>query len=152
MMFKKKRKLSVDIPTASMGDIVFLLLIFFMVTTVFNNEMGLQIVLPEDSKEEIKVKSETIVKVRIDRFGNVKASYFVDGTEITEPVEWRNVSDKTMEILEKDVEEKLIFSIIPTRLAKYEYMIRVFDQLKIAFEKSGRTERISLSPAEDDED
>jgi len=151
-MKRKKMQASTDIPTTSMGDIVFLLLIFFLVTTVFNNEMGLQIILPEESKEEVKVKSEDIVKVRIDKMGNVKMHYYTGGEEITVPVDWQEVSDKTIEILNQDEENKLIFSIIPTRSAKYEYMVRTFDQLKIAFEETGEKERISLSPAEDDEE
>lgn len=151
-MKRKKMQAATDIPTTSMGDIVFLLLIFFLVTTVFNNEMGLQIILPEESKEEIKVKSKDIVKVRIDKMGNVKLNYYVQGEPTTVPVDWRDVSDKVIEILNADTEDKLIFSIIPTRSAKYEYMVRTFDQLKIAFEKTGDKERISLSPAEDDEE
>ena len=34
MKFSKKTKISSEIPTASMPDIIFMLLIFFMVTTV----------------------------------------------------------------------------------------------------------------------
>ncbi len=152
MLLKPRKVSKPDIPTSSMGDITFLMLIFFLVTTVFNNEMGLQIVLPEDSQEEIKVKTENIVKVRIDRFGNVKITYSKDGQEVTDPVEWNKVSDKVADLLMQDKEDKLVFSIIPTRSARYEFMIRVFDQLKIAFEKTKKKERISLSPAEDDEE
>jgi biopolymer transport protein ExbD len=36
-----------SIPTSSMADIAFLLLIFFLVTTVFPRDKGLPIVLPE---------------------------------------------------------------------------------------------------------
>ena len=46
MEFKKKSKASEDIPTASMPDIVFMLLLFFMVTTVFRSSTGLPIDLP----------------------------------------------------------------------------------------------------------
>lgn len=151
-MLRKKRKVGMpDIPTSSMGDITFLMLIFFLVSTVFNNEMGLQLVLPEDSQEEIKVKSESIVKVRINKFGDVAMTYFVQGTETTEKLDWDNVTDKAVSLLATDTESSLIFSIIPTRSAKYEYMVRVFDQLKIAFQKADKKEKISLSPAEDDE-
>ena len=46
MAFKKKSKAFTDIPTASMPDIVFMLLLFFMVTTVFRQFTGLPIDLP----------------------------------------------------------------------------------------------------------
>jgi len=45
---QKKAKVSDEIPTSSMADIAFLLLIFFLVTTVFPKDKGLAIVLPEE--------------------------------------------------------------------------------------------------------
>lgn len=143
-MFKRKKTVSSpDIPTASLGDITFLMLIFFLVTSSFSTEMGLQIVLPEESKETITMLSKNIVHVRINKFGDVRVE--------DEPVEWIKLSDKAIEMLEKPNGDSLVFSIIPTRMAKYDYMIRVFDQLKIAFDKTEMKEKISLSPAEDDE-
>jgi len=52
MKFKAKTKVSSEIPTASMPDIIFMLLIFFMVTTVFREYEGLNIFLPEAKKIE----------------------------------------------------------------------------------------------------
>jgi len=46
-----------------------------------------------------------------------------------------------MDLLKQPNGDSLIFSIIPTRSAKYDYMIRVFDQLKIAFEKTQKKEK-----------
>ena len=43
MKFKRERP-SDEIPTSSMADIAFLLLIFFLVTTVFPKDKGLSIV------------------------------------------------------------------------------------------------------------
>ena len=51
-IMKRKQKVSDEIPTASMADIAFLLLVFFLTTTVFNEERGLPIVLPEQSEEQ----------------------------------------------------------------------------------------------------
>ena len=48
---KKKSKVSDDIPTSSMADIAFLLLIFFLVTTTFPKDKGLAVVLPEPGEE-----------------------------------------------------------------------------------------------------
>lgn len=46
MKFEKKNKIEPGIPLASLPDIVFLLLIFFMVVSVFKEFRGLQITLP----------------------------------------------------------------------------------------------------------
>lgn len=50
MEFKKKTKISSEIPTSSMPDIVFMLLLFFMVTTVFRQFSGLPLELPTAKK------------------------------------------------------------------------------------------------------
>lgn len=43
MILRKREARAAEIPTASMADIAFLLIIFFMLTTVFATEKGLQI-------------------------------------------------------------------------------------------------------------
>ncbi len=60
-LLQKKSKVSDEIPTASMADIAFLLLIFFLITTVFDEEKGLPIVLPEAQAEEVEVSQKNII-------------------------------------------------------------------------------------------
>ena len=52
MKFQKKQQSMEGIPTASMPDIVFMLLIFFMVTTVLKKFDGLPLDLPHARKIE----------------------------------------------------------------------------------------------------
>ena len=52
MEFKKKSKADAGIPTASMPDIIFMLLIFFMVSTVFKEYRGIPVRLPAARKIE----------------------------------------------------------------------------------------------------
>ena len=52
MKFEAKTKVSSDIPTASMPDIIFMLLIFFMVTTVLREYEGLNVFLPQAKRIE----------------------------------------------------------------------------------------------------
>ena len=52
MRFNRKIKLETEIPTASMPDIIFMLLIFFMVTTVLREYSGLPISLPKAKRIE----------------------------------------------------------------------------------------------------
>ncbi len=57
MKFNKKTKISSEIPTASMPDIIFMLLVFFMVTTVLKEYSGLPVNLPKAKRIE-KLKSK----------------------------------------------------------------------------------------------
>jgi len=52
MKINRKTKLETEIPTASMPDIIFMLLIFFMVTTVLREYSGLPISLPKAKRIE----------------------------------------------------------------------------------------------------
>jgi len=52
LKFNKKSKAEAGIPTASMPDIIFMLLIFFMVTTVFKEFRGIPVRLPAARKIE----------------------------------------------------------------------------------------------------
>jgi len=57
---KRKTKISSEIPTASMPDIIFMLLIFFMVTTVLRKYSGLPVELPRAKRiEKLKSKRHT---------------------------------------------------------------------------------------------
>jgi biopolymer transport protein ExbD len=58
------------IPTSSMGDIAFLLLIFFMVTTIFREESGLPVELPRAEAGE-EVNRELVSNIYINRVGQI---------------------------------------------------------------------------------
>ncbi len=68
MEFKKKSKVNVAIPTASMPDIIFMLLIFFMVATVIKQYSGLKVKLPDASKiQKIEGSKRHISTIWLDR-------------------------------------------------------------------------------------
>lgn len=73
MNFRSKRPDDTEISMAPMVDIVFLLLIFFMVTTTFNREAEIQIELPEATGKPLP-KEEFILDISIDNQGR----YFVN--------------------------------------------------------------------------
>ena len=57
MNFQKKNKAKAEIPSASLPDIIFMLLIFFMVCTVFKEFRGIPIITPAArSTEKIETK------------------------------------------------------------------------------------------------
>ena len=60
MNFSRKTQLSSEIPPSSMPDIIFMLLIFFMVTTVLREYSGLPVNIPKAEKiEKLKGKRHT---------------------------------------------------------------------------------------------
>jgi biopolymer transport protein ExbD len=54
MKFEMKRKLQANIPTATMSDIVFMLILFFLTVSVLKNYTGLPVILPDADLEVIR--------------------------------------------------------------------------------------------------
>ena len=71
MRLKRKREVKAMIPTASMSDIAFLLIIFFMLTTVFRKELGLKVILPTAKTTKRILKSRDLANIYIDREGRI---------------------------------------------------------------------------------
>ena len=137
-ILRKKTGVTGEIPTSSMADIAFLLLVFFLVTTVFEEEKGLPIVLPEQG-QEVEVSQKNVLHLLIQPDGIVdvrrgespqvqRASY----TEISQI--WR---------LEVSQNPNLIAAVKTSPNASYRHMINVLDELQTA-----GAERIALQQLE----
>jgi len=79
MNFRNQREESPDINLTPLIDVVFLLLIFFMVSTTFNKESEIQIDLPEASGDK-PIKQEFVVEISIDGLGR----YFVNDRRLVD--------------------------------------------------------------------
>src|SRR2546422_6464364 len=62
---KRKRRVGIRIDMTRMVDVAFLLLIFFMVTTVFRTPQALEINLPPDKDVQIQVAESKVLTVRV---------------------------------------------------------------------------------------
>ncbi len=66
--FSRKSQASSNVPDSSMADIAFLLLIFFMVTTVFQKDRERDIVWPEaEATQKIDEKLKNILNIWVQR-------------------------------------------------------------------------------------
>jgi biopolymer transport protein ExbD len=134
MIIGKKKETNVEIPSASLADIVFLLLIFFLVTTSIDTEKGLDLVLPPPGDTEVKIPKKNIANLFINASGEAMLdNEIIDVREIS-----RLIKDKLFE------NPLLIVSLKTHKDSDYNVYIHVLDQLKKAEAK-----RISL--AEPDE-
>jgi biopolymer transport protein ExbD len=64
------RRAPADINLTPLIDVVFLLLIFFMVSTTFKDEARLRVQLPEAQGEEIPSEEPEMIRLVIDRTGS----------------------------------------------------------------------------------
>jgi biopolymer transport protein ExbD len=121
LLGKKKKDKDVEIPSASLSDIVFLLLIFFLVTTSIDTEKGLDLVLPEIG-DDIEVSKKNLSNLLVNATGQV----LLDGELLEVNEIGRIVKEKLYE------NELLIISVKTDKATKYETYVEVLDQLKKA--------------------
>lgn len=126
MKVDRKARVTDEIPASSMSDIAFLLLVFFLVTTAFSTEKGMQLQLPEMESLEAKVSSQNMLKLEVRANGQVYVGY---GTERT-PMPVPAIAPFVRSEIEKNPE--LICSVKTDDNALYEMMIDVLDELKKA--------------------
>jgi len=131
---KKKSKVSDKVPSSSMADIAFLLLIFFLVTTTFPKDKGLAIVLPEEGGE-VAVSSQNILHIIIQPNGLIEVKRGESQQVQTTP------ASGVEAIWRQDVtaNPNLIAAVKTHPSAPYKFMVDVLDALHTA-----GAERISL--------
>jgi biopolymer transport protein ExbD len=133
-ILNKKSKVSDDIPSSSMADIAFLLLVFFLVTTTFPKDSGLAVVLPE-AEVEVEVSQRNVLHITVQPNGTVQLK--------------RGESENISTITAREVEAiwrtevaqnpNLIAAVKTHPDAQHQFMIAVLDALQLA-----GAERISL--------
>ncbi|CUU00865.1 Biopolymer transport protein ExbD, partial [Candidatus Kryptobacter tengchongensis] len=124
-MFRRRKRAEAEIPSASMADIAFELMIFFLVATTFDVDTGIGLVLPPaaETTEQVKVKQSDIAKLLVNAAGEV----LLDGELITVPQIRETIKNKIK------ANPKLIVSIKTDRETNYSRYIEVLDELKLAY-------------------
>ncbi len=122
-----RSNVSDEIPTSSMADIAFLLIIYFMVTTTFAATRGLDFSLPKDDDTPPMIEKEDSVLIEIQPGGVL----MVDQKQM--PL--TEVLDYLKPKLEINQTKPVI--IRPQENTEYGYMVDVFDELRQAKDKIG---------------
>ena len=133
-MKMKRRDLSDEIPTSSMADIVFLLIIFFMVTSTFAATRGLDFSLPKDDKNPPLIEKEESVLITIYRGGGLE----VDGKSMRAETVLEYLKPK----LERNPNKPVI--VRPDPDAAYGDMVKIYDLLRRGKELGVEVRNISI--------
>jgi len=118
-----RRKIPSEIPTASMADIAFLLIIFFMLTAAFAAIKGLSFGLPpEDPKLMVHIRPEQALYVRVLANGQ----YLLND----QPIRIEDLGPAIKGKIEQNKNTPVIIDTEPE--AAFEAMIAAFDEAKLA--------------------
>ena len=121
MAIPKRTRITATIPTSTMADIAFLLIVFFLVTTSFSHDKGLGLTLPPHGSST-RVPSRNITKVWINAAGEIMHDQEIVSLDL--------LGERIKNLTEQN--ENLIVSIKTDPDARYEYFVDVVDEIKKA--------------------
>jgi biopolymer transport protein ExbD len=111
-----------EIHAGAMSDIAFLLLIFFLVTTIFALEQGIPLMLPGKQSKNVKVKRDNILIVQAHANGSIVVDKEVVGLKRLKPLIERKLAEN----------DKLVVVIETHPDSEYGLMIDILDELRLA--------------------
>lgn len=111
-----------EFQAASMSDIAFLLLVFFIVTTIFALEEGIPLILPARSSEVVKVREKNILEIKAYPDGSV----VIDGDNVG------LAGVRPMVERELTANDKLVVVIVTHPDSEYGLMVDLLDEIKLA--------------------
>lgn len=131
-MKTKKRFKGID--AASMADVAFLLLIFFMIVTKINQDKGLLMKLPEN-EEPIKapIHQRNVLKIYLNDNNELLArNKEIDFKELHEEI-YLHVNNYAKDKDKSVHPKKAILVFEQSRGASYESYLKVHDEIKIVY-------------------
>lgn len=123
MALKRITKADPNMAMSSMTDIVFLLLIFFLVTSTLVNPNALKLLLPKSTGQ---VGAKATVSVSIKDWGADRFTYHINGDE--NPVTLEGVEDGLVDLLQ--AEEDPTFSIYSDESVPIREIVQVMNIAK----------------------
>ena len=123
MALKRNTKVDAQFSVSSMTDIVFLLLIFFLVTSTLINPNALKLLLPKSTGQ---VNAKATVSVSIKDWGDDTYTYHITGD--TEPTLFQDVEDELIGLL--SAEEDPTFSIYSDQTVPVGEVVQVMNIAK----------------------
>lgn len=142
MLIKKRQRDDAEIPSASLADIAFLLLVFFLLVTTIDVDTGIGLVLPpepEENQEPPPIKERNMLKILVNAQGMVLMD--------EEPTSISEVKQKVKDFVDNNGEDpdlsespdKAIVSIKTDRQTPYSVYIDMLDEVVGAYDELRNT-------------
>jgi len=120
--FKPKNRDEFNLDITPLIDVVFLLLIFFMVSTTFKHESEINITLPSASNKTVTQKPDAI-NIGLDLKGNI----YIDGKRLINS-EFKTIKSALFDRIKKSEKPPVIISADSN--VKYQSVIYLLDTLR----------------------
>jgi biopolymer transport protein ExbD len=132
MAIQTRNKRSIQFSTASMSDLVFLLLIFFMLTSTLVAPNAIKLLLPQSS-------SKTLAKQTITVYINDKAEYFIGETKVT--------TDQLQPLLSTELAGQLEGSVVlrSDQTVAVQHLVNVIDAVNKINDKYSTKHKVIMA-------
>ncbi len=123
MAIKRRTKVDASFSMSSMTDIVFLLLIFFLVTSTLINPNALKLLLPKSTGQ---VSAKATVSVSIKHLKGDNYSYHINGN--AKPIRFNEIENEVVNLL--DGTEDPTFSIYADETVPIKEVVAIMNIAK----------------------
>jgi len=135
-LLKKRKREGGEIPTASMADIAFLLLIFFLVTTTIDVDTGIGMVLPPKLEEDVEpppIKERNVLKILVNETGQVLVEDQPSAIRLIRDEVKKHVLNEGVDPRYSEAPGKALVSIKTARQTPYDAYVGVLDEVWMAY-------------------
>ena len=119
MALKRRQKISAEFSMASMTDMVFLLLIFFMITSTLVTPNAIKVTLPQSKKQ---TAAKPLTRVTIDKHLNY---YVAFGKEKERMVDFEDITPFLQSCYDKEPE--MYVALYADESIEYKEVIRIIN-------------------------
>lgn len=136
MLLNKKRRDDAEIPSSSLADIAFLLLIFFLLVTTIDVDTGIGLVLPpapEENQEPPPIKERNLLKILVNAQGMVLLDEETTALPEVKPKVKEFITNNGQDPGLSDSPDKAIVSIKTDRKTPYRVYINMLDEVMGAY-------------------
>ena len=136
LLKKNKERKEAEIPTSSMADIAFLLLIFFLVTTTIDVDTGIGMTLPPPLEEDVEpppVRERNMLTILVNAQGQVLMEEKPSSMRQIRPEVVKHVTNRGQDPNYSVDPESAIVSFKTDRQTPYELYIEVLDEIRLAY-------------------
>lgn len=127
--------IAAEIPTSSMADVAFLLIVFFLVTMTFAATRGLDLALPKEDSQPRVIETQEAIHIEVGTGGRLR----VDGEPVTLPRLLAHLEPKL------EIEPGKPVIVAAADATPYGPMVDVLDELRQGQTRLGLADEINIA-------